>query len=95
MKKRKYQFVVMLSIAAFLTLSGVAYAFSGGGKWTGTFQAEHAEASWEYKVIPISQASRIEDGTFEGELNKLGNEGWELAAVVTTQSGGYYIMKRA
>ena len=91
---KKHRFAAMWLIVILFGMSTAAYAFMGG-KWTGTFEAEKGETTWEYRVVSISAASRIEDGGFEAELNKLGREGWELAEVVTTQSGGYYIMKRS
>ena len=38
---------------------------------------------WEYKVVDVPD---------QGELNKLGSEGWELVAVAGTSSE-YYIIK--
>ena len=84
-------FLVVVLVGA----SSVAYAFLGGLKWSGTFEATPADIAWEYKVIALSPNARIEDGAFEEELNKFGKDGWEFVQLVTTQSGGYYIMKRA
>jgi hypothetical protein len=47
---------------------------------------------WEYKTIRLSLAAE-EAG--QGELNTLGEEGWELAAAVQPERGGQYlILKR-
>lgn len=75
-------------------MSATAYAFLGGLKWTGTFETAVQKLSWEYRAVALSATSGITDGSFENELNQLGSDGWELGALVTTQSGGYYIMKR-
>ena len=71
-----------------------AYAFLGGVKWNGTIEATAEKVVWEYRVIPLSLDTRITDGSFEKELNDLGSEGWELEALVTNQTGGYYVMKK-
>ncbi len=91
MRKKK----IIILIVLLLTLATSAYAFLGGLKWSGTFEATPADIAWEYKVVSLSANTRIEDGAFEEELNKLGKDGWELVTLVTTQTGGYYIMKRA
>ncbi|GEM_PF-3393908 len=75
-------------------VSTTAYAFLGGVKWTGKLEASVEKIEWEYRVVSLSSDMRIEDGSFETDLNKLGKEGWELEALVTTQAGGYYVMKR-
>lgn len=47
---------------------------------------------WEYKTIRVSLAAE-EAG--QGELNTLGEEGWELSAAVQPERGGQYlILKR-
>jgi hypothetical protein len=47
---------------------------------------------WEYKTIRASLAAE-EAG--QGELNTLGEEGWELSAAVQPERGGQYlILKR-
>ncbi len=77
-----------------LLTTTTAHAFLGGVKWTGKLEASVEKIEWEYRVVSLSSDMRIEDGSFESDLNGLGKEGWELEALVTTQAGGYYVMKR-
>ena len=90
--KKKWGRTLVL-VVFLLTLAATAHACLGV-RWKVTFEAVPSEVKWEYRVVSISLDSRIEDGTFERELNELGAGGWELSEIVVTQSIGYYIMKR-
>lgn len=52
-------------------------------------------AKWEYKVVPWTPGSEA-SAVCEDKLNKLGEEGYEIASVEPLQQFGtfYYTMKR-
>ncbi|MBI4431426.1 MAG: hypothetical protein HY587_06915 [Candidatus Omnitrophica bacterium] len=89
--KINFFYKIHAAILLIVFMSATAYAFLGGLKWTGTIEARVDKVTWEYRVISLTDAKLP---VFENELNELGRDGWELGALVTTQTGGYYVMKR-
>ena len=87
---KSFLFLIITSVL----FTSSANAFMGGLRWKGTFESELTDIKWEYKVVALTDATGIADGSFEQELNNLGTQGWELETVVLTQSSGYYIMKK-
>ena len=47
----------------------------------------HHATKWEYKQV----ATQVGDDS----LNKLGGEGWSVVACGTSQTGSFYVLKRA
>ena len=92
--KTRHLYQIIFFVLFTFWITATAYAFLGGARWSGTIEASAEKVVWEYRVIPLSLDARITDGSFEKELNELGNDGWELEALVTNQTGGYYVMKK-
>ena len=40
-----------------------------------------ARASWEYKILNIRSENYRLDPTYEPQLNRLGDDGWELVSI--------------
>lgn len=53
---------------------------------------ENEEYHWEYKQFKVNLDE--ESPLDEARLNKLGNNGWELAAVLTHNKTAHYYFKR-
>ena len=52
----------------------------------------YEKQGWEYKVI--SKDAAADAGVTEGELNALGQDGWELVGVFQTSGGLQFYLKR-
>ncbi len=87
MKTKRCLFFIIFLLFATTTANA-------GLRWKGTFESEPMDVKWEYKVVALTDASGIADGSFEQELNDFGAQGWELETVVLTQNSGYYVMKK-
>lgn len=49
--------------------------------------AKAPRQKWEYKFVKLSDLGTIADADYSAGLNKLGEEGWELAAIEHSKLG--------
>jgi len=103
--KRRHMVLVVALLLIGTTISGLAITRKGGEP-----KAPTSGEQWEYLVVgggnvnltPTDNPSmRKEPGAFaredfplEGNLDKLGKNGWELVTVTESRVGPYFVFKR-
>ncbi len=76
---------------------GLAFAWLSREPAAAQDKPAHAGVKWEYKIVhkPVAQLTEKEG---QAEFNKLGEDGWELCATISTTSSrgpwGVFVFKR-